>query len=386
LAKINYLLQGINEKSHIQFIEEILKLPDIKKVIFSVAFMKKRGLLLLEEHLKPFYNITDIYVGIRNGVTSVQAIMELVKNDIKPYLVDTGTNSFIFHPKIFLSYSDTEAKVIVGSANATSGGFLNNIEASTLLHLYRSNTEDEHLLNQIINSINTLASEFPNNVTQISSAKEVIKVFREGRLFDERSSPNPSTSLKSTSKSPEFVPRMKLKTRRIKIESSVPKKTKKRAKTVVLQQHKTHQWILLWESGSLKERDLNIPSGSNTNPTGSMYLKKGSMENIDQRHYFREEIFNNLKWVRDTAPRTSHYERAYAKFEIIIKGISYGIYKLKLSHNTRTDSKTYEQNNSVTQIHWGDAKHVIARNDLLGQLLRIYKPENEDSYFIMEIE
>ncbi len=386
MAKVNYLLQGITVDSHLQLMEEILSVPNIKKVVFSVAFMKSRGLLLLAKKLKPFNSIADIYVGIRNGVTSVQAIMELIKNGIGPYLVDTGSNTFIFHPKIFLTYSDIEAKVIIGSANATSGGFLDNIEASALLHLDRSVKDDEELLQKVLNSINSLVTEFPDNVTQVNSVRDAVKVFQEGRLFDERVSPNPSSSLKSTAKKPESVPRMKLKTRKISTSSTASKKSKKKSKAAVTPSLKTHEWVLLWESGYLKERDLNIPSGNNTNPTGSMYFKKGNMENIDQRHYFREEIFNDLRWTRDTSPKTVHYERAYAKFEIIIKGISYGIYKLKLSHNTRIDTITYQQKNSVTQIHWGDAKQVIARNDLLGQVLRIYKPENEDSYFIMEVE
>jgi len=53
--------------------------------------------------------------------------------------------------------------------------------------------------------------------------------------------------------------------------------------------------LLIWESGKLTERDLNIPKGSNTNPTGSMLFKKGKTEDIDQRHYFRDTVFSALK-------------------------------------------------------------------------------------------
>src|SRR5690606_12756867 len=55
-------------------------------------------------------------------------------------------------------------------------------------------------------------------------------------------------------------------------------------------------WILMWESNGLTERDLNIPTGPNTNPTGSMLFKKGNMDDIDQRHYFREDVFVDLDW------------------------------------------------------------------------------------------
>lgn len=65
-------------------------------------------------------------------------------------------------------------------------------------------------------------------------------------------------------------------------------------------------------------------------------------------------------------------ERAEAIFEIIVNGISYGDFKLKLTHDSRTDSKTYKQNNSVTQIHWGGAKNYISREELLGKTMILY--------------
>jgi hypothetical protein len=67
---------------------------------------------------------------------------------------------------------------------------------------------------------------------------------------------------------------------------------------------------LLWTSGPLSQRDLNIPKGSNTNPTGSMLFKKGKTEGIDQRHYFRDEVFSALTWTKDINEDTAHLERA----------------------------------------------------------------------------
>ena len=85
---------------------------------------------------------------------------------------------------------------------------------------------------------------------------------------------------------------------------------------------------------------------------------------IDKRHYFREEVFNELDWQADTAPDREHLERADANFHIVIKGLSYGDFKLSLTHNTHTESSTYIQNNSVTQLRWGKIRELVAREGL----------------------
>ena len=136
---------------------------------------------------------------------------------------------------------------------------------------------------------------------------------------------------------------------------------------------------LVWQSGPLTRRALTIPVGARTNPTGSMLFTKGAMDAIDQRHYFRDQVFGDLDWQ----PDPPHYERAAAQFELIIAGVDYGRFELRISHNTRTDSKAYRQRNSMTQLHWGDARPLVARTDLLGRTIYLYRSETG---FVLEIE
>ena len=64
------------------------------------------------------------------------------------------------------------------------------------------------------------------------------------------------------------------------------------------------------ENKGLTERDLNIPSGKKTNPTGSMLWKKGAAaEEVDQRHFFREDIFAKLDWQVDPKLHTTSGHR-----------------------------------------------------------------------------
>ena len=149
----------------------------------------------------------------------------------------------------------------------------------------------------------------------------------------------------------------------------------------------------VWKSIPLTERDLTIPSGKKvnatgkkTNATGSMLLSKGAYENIDQRHYFRENVFNLLQWSNSTRLKSEHLEKANADFTIRINGENQGTFSLNLTHNPKTDSKTYLQDNSVTSLSWGDAKHIIKNRDLLGKSLTLYKDNNSDDQFTIEIQ
>ena len=100
-----------------------------------------------------------------------------------------------------------------------------------------------------------------------------------------------------------------------------------------------------------------------------MLWKKGAAEDIDQRHFFRDEAFAGLDWKTDAS--LPHYERCTADFHIVVKGINCGKFNLKLSHNTRTNTATYKQKNAMTQVHWADAHGVIAKRDLLGRTMSL---------------
>ena len=115
-----------------------------------------------------------------------------------------------------------------------------------------------------------------------------------------------------------------------------------------------------------------------------MLWKKGAAEDIDQRHFFRDEAFAGLDWKTDLA--LPHYERCTATFCILVKGVNCGKFNLKLSHNTRTDTETYRQKNAMTQIHWGPAHDVIAKRDLLGLTMSLYRKETAPPEFLIEID
>jgi hypothetical protein len=115
-----------------------------------------------------------------------------------------------------------------------------------------------------------------------------------------------------------------------------------------------------------------------------MGFKKGLYDDIDQRHYFYDEVFNDLAWTPNKPG--SKTLRATAKFELVIKNISYGVFDLMLSHKTDTESESYKQRNFMTQIHWGDAKTLIRKKDLLDRNLYLYRKDSTPPEFMIEID
>ena len=117
-----------------------------------------------------------------------------------------------------------------------------------------------------------------------------------------------------------------------------------------------------------------------------MLFGKGALDDIDQRHFFRDEVFADLNWQFDASARTRHIERAEARFQLVIRNVNYGIFTLRLSHNSRTDTISYEQSNSMTQLHWGEVRPIVAREDLLDRTMYLYRDSADTELFVLEID
>lgn len=384
MAHSKFIVQGlVDNNDHYAALVQLFNLPNINRCLISTAFANLAGINLLIPNLRQLKDVLTIYVGIRNGISSKQAITLLLENDIHPFCVDTATQAYIFHPKVFLSTSDQYGKLIVGSANLTGGGLVRNIEASIIMDLDFSTKQDLALSNSIFDSYNHLVSSYPENIFRVTDFKYVQELTEAGLLEDESKHIIKSIS-KLSNPTSEKRKRMVLKTRELRtVQKSRHYSKELDCEAGSLNSKPVINKDLLWISNPLSRRDLNIPDGANTNRTGSMFFNLGDRtQAINFQHYFRDEAFANAKWEFDKSPGKTHYERSEISFRIIIKGIDHGIHKLRISHNTNTASAAYKQKNSMTQLHWGrTVRPMIAREDLLGGRMYLYAPEeNSDIY------
>jgi HKD family nuclease len=409
VAKPYFILQAVTDANHARALNDLLTLDPITWVLVSVAYLREEGLAAAEEALRPVVDRATAFVGIRNDLTSIQAVRRLLSLNVELYAVDTATKQSIYHPKLYIVANNTQARAIVGSANLTFGGMYNNIEVSAIIELDCANPEDAAFLTDARRSFENLLHEHPEHVFQIRDSAHADQLFDEGRLADETVIPAPKTGSTIKKGSRDSLRPMKLNLRpkpKPKIEPQVPPTpppappggggiavpprapVPQGGGVAVTPPPVAPAPIsrLIWVSTPLKRRDLNIPTASGTNPTGSMGWTQGIFEDIEQRHYFRDQVFNALQWTPDPRPNRRHLQRASANFELIIKGVNYGIFNLRLSHNTDTNSRGYRQNNFMTQVHWGPAKAHVAKEDLLGRRLYLYRKDTDPPEFVIEID
>lgn len=393
MAKVEFICQRLGVSDSAEKIKECLSLSKIKEATICVAFARYDGVHTLIDSMKSIGQKMKVIVGINNGITSAQALAYILSTNAKLYVVNTA-NSVTFHPKTYYALNSVEAKVILGSANLTNSGLNSNIEFSTYSTFLLADSNDKASFKCLNDSVSSLLTKYNQNVFQVSDDSKIQELLDNELIEDERivrlakatTKNNSATVAKQSAMlAPKFHSSSHTNPIFEKFTSSRPTKLKQKSNSKSLSTPSTYDdYKLIWESNGLAERDLNIPTGKKTNPTGSMGLKKGNWD-IDQRSYFRSKAFNKLAWKKFISRSKSEQEETSADFDIRIQGVDRGIFNLKITHDPRTDTPSYKQNNMMTHLHWGKAKSIIADKNLLGSYMRLYIGVNNPKNFLIEI-
>lgn len=355
------------------------------------AFASQAGVNGLSKHIeaaKKHLNIITIVTGVDQKGTSKEALEALLNLNINAFVFYQPSFT-IFHPKIYLFEGKEKSELIIGSSNLTSQGLFANVEASLLVSIDNRVEADRKIVEQLKDYFKGIFDFTDPNLKKLS--KEIIGELVKAKVVPteaERKAAYDKVEKTEQKETVNIISKIfpKRDIAKIPTEFKGTKKTttKTTTATAAVAGSVSDKDKLVWESGKLTERPLNIPKGSNTNPTGSMYFTKGKMKDIDQRHYFRDTVFSSLKWKKDNNPDTSHLERAEATFNILIDGKAVGSFKLTLTHNPLTNTRSYEQKNSMTQVSWGAAKKLIAKDELIGKTAKLFKTKKKDE-FTLEI-
>lgn len=357
------------------------------------AFASEAGVFGLSNCIQTsssFQNL-NLIVGIDQEGTPKTALEEILKLNINSYIF-YQKESPIFHPKIYLFEGKDKTSIIIGSSNLTGRGLFNNVESSTLIEFDNDDADGQVYLKAMKDYYATLFDFSDPNLFKITY--DVIQNFIDLKVVPTKRVWLKKQGKRGTSESVEN--NLTIPARRsAMLPASFRRKPQSRELADTSEeeifavnnfQPETQNLVQVWQSKPLTERDLNIPSGENTNATGSMLLKKGLLgDDIDHRHHFRDVVFNNLQWLSGQGSK-SHLERASAFFKLKIDGVDKGEFHLIIGHNTRTDIETYLQKNAMSQLHWGNAKEHIANQALLGKTLTLFKDTNSEDQFSIEIQ
>ncbi len=385
-----FILQGLTPQNHVSAVADLVQVDGVKLVLVSVAFVRSAGVQLIAEHLKPHAARTIVFAGIRNGITSAQAIRALLDVGADVKTVDTGSAHVIFHPKLYYVRGTKAARLLVGSANLTPGGLNNNVEASIALDLDLLSPEDRQVAEAIEKQFGELQAKHPANVADVPAKTTLATLLADPRLVDERVAPARTVSkLLGGSGALNPIPLIKLLTKRIfSGRTKKPSLPKAPAPAVTtpgsVAAPLAASYELMWTTTGLKERDLNIPKGTTTNATGSINLDKGEMEDgFEFQTFFREEVFDKLTWQDRDARRI---ETAPGQFHLIVEGIDCGEFVLMVRHDTKTGTKSHKQGNAMTKLSWGAAKPYVAKDALIGRTLRLSRATDNPTRFLIEID
>ncbi len=367
-----FLLQGFTPHTHATALKRLLAPSDLERILISVAFATRKGVDRIAPEMTAAKGRLDVYVGIRNGVSTREGLVALMETGAHVRYVDTGTENLLFHPKIYLVRGKNKAGMILGSANLTAGGLINNIESSLELDLDPNCESDFSFMESVFSEFDGLESTYPEHVVRVERIADLDALQKQGRLVDETSLSLASKAARSKGDATN-LPVIELQT----LRTTVPpdRKTDTEGSDSI---------ELLWRSKALTERDLGIPSGANIHPTGSINLDKGLLDDsVDYRHYFRDKVFGAMDW-KSTAH--SSVEEARAEFRLIVKGVDRGERTLRIGHTADTTLKTYLQHNAMTRLSWGMMKEFVADRDLIGRTLSLYRNVSDSKRFVIRIE
>ncbi len=367
--------EATSENSVGNYLMKFLANTNFHSFYAITAFTSLAGINGIHKHIENAKHLENITVitGVDQKGTSKEALQALMELKINSYVFFVPPPSPIFHPKIYLFEGQNNSELIIGSSNLTANGLFTNVEASILISIDNHNNTDRKIVEGLKQYFNGLFNQTDPNLKPITI--ELIDDLIKAKIVPteaERKELQDKGEKKDKVETQNVLSKIFPKRAAAQIPKDFRPSKKTEPQTTAKATTAIEADILLWESGPLTERDLNIPKGSNTNPTGSMLFKKGRTEDIDQRHYFRDEVFSSLNWVFDTRLGSTHLEKAAALFRIVVMKKDYGTFALTLTHNPRTDTRSYEQKNSMTSISLGDAKLIIAREELIGRSAKLY--------------
>lgn len=381
------ILQGITKRTHAAMLDDMFSV-EVERAIISVAFVSQDGVNHIEPLLAAHAEKIIVFAGIRNEITSAQALKRLLEIGVSLYAVDTGSRGLLFHPKLYHVRGSDMVSLSVGSANLTLGGMNNNIEAGILLELSLGDKDHSAFVEKLETSFDGLAAAHPGNVFEIVDEAAVDQLLDAGRLIAETAAPPPRVITKAKAGSTDPTPRMKMQPKPVrgKVKSKVPVQlvptaTAAKGNAAGASTTIAPELELVWESKPLSRRSLGIPTGQNSNPTGSTTLGSGSFTHIDRVTYFRNDLFGHLKWTLNGT-----IETASQPFDLVVKGVVLGTFNLTLRHSLTRAAAAAIDNNSPTSLSWNEARPLVAREDLLDRTMRVRRSIADPSEFQIEID
>lgn len=332
----------------------------------GVAWAKRSGLIRVEGLLRRFRQgggkITAI-VGISEGGATRQGLESILALCDEGYIFHDRHRTF--HPKCYLFVNGERAEVFLGSNNLTAGGLFWNYELAVQISLDLNNTEDAAFYSEIDSWFEKLIME-PSVCKRLDVSflahllsSSLYSIGDEDRgagadqLDDSEIDETGDEALRDTGGAEVLFGKS---TRGKRADPYRSKNAGGAAKQPLSgSSGADFPAVVRWYK-KLSASDAQQPKTANSNITGNLKLTKAGHA-IDQKVYFRHELFAHEKWSSVKRPR-GVLELAAISFQVVIRGTSHGIQELTVDH---AEFRVAAQNNVPTWLHWNDDMNLYLR-------------------------
>ncbi|WP_158372642.1 phospholipase D family protein [Cellulosimicrobium cellulans] len=344
------------------FLTGVASDPAFTDVRVAVAWAKRSGIRRIRSCIAAVQDRGgrfEIILGIDEGGGTAQGL-RLAWEAADSARVFHDPSGRTFHPKVFLAFGPTRARLFVGSHNLTAGGTYFNYEAGVILELDRSDAGDESVLASVIEYFERLEADA--GVCKVLDEALVDTLIRDPRyrIGDEESdrarenaAPGPANdgiasifepSLFPKRRDPAAQPATSADGGVVSPAFRVPASGSGPSATLAGEGERPERVIRRWNKQMTKS-DCGRPN-PNSHTTGALRFTK-AQQPIDQAVWPRHRLFGHLPWQPD--PRYSGREMVVSQFEVTIHGNAHGLYQLVLKHDGRRESS---QNNFTTDLKW----------------------------------
>jgi len=393
------------------FLRRVLADPAIDSLTLVVAWARFRGLIRLRDEVEAFRargGKTRLIVGIdEGGATRPGLLLAGRLFDEASIFHDPAGGTF--HPKIYLAAGGDRALLVVGSSNATPGGWFNNYEASLEARFDLPQDANHPALTGVYDYLNSLLSEHElllplteelvdklvrDRRFNVSGHERSTRSRRSGsggetdeadtdasgsgddagdeqRLFGRRRGPRTYAPPLSSEAQAELASLEIRPDDEAELDPPLPAPTDAPGTPGALSAPASEPAanavpVETWNK-VLPRGDAQQQRSSGTNITGNVRLTKAGHD-IEWTTWFRQTLFGPAAWRTDHDVNGNPIERADIPFQVTIDGVSFGTVGLEVTHAPHRESG---QANHTTVLRWGQLLETMRATDYTDHTLTL---------------
>lgn len=351
------------------FIRTVVSDEGLNSLHIAVAWAKRSGFRVIGRSLRLFRRrggTIRMVIGISEGGATIQGLQLALRFADEAFVFHNPAGR-TFHPKIYVATGPHRARLLVGSHNVTRGGAVENYEAGLMCTI---DTDSSPLVAAVLAYVDRLVADrgvcIPLTEETLSSlvANPAYRIQDEG-LQDRGAQRRASDSVTDDTeigrvglfgRSGERLRGVRAhgangaSSSRSASERSQAQAPRGAPATIVRRWYK-----------QLSRADAqHLASG---NHTEHMTLVQAGHD-IDQRTYFRDHFFGDMRWRQVPKRGRGTKEEAQANFEVIVSGARLGVFRLAIDHIPSLESG---QGNRATVLRWQELKEHLRTIDHTGE-------------------